>query len=623
MIRILACTVLVLLSTSLWAQQIPKVLIIGIDGVRSDALEVAHTPNLDGLIAEAIYSPDALNDDITISGPGWSAILCGVWSDKHLVTGNNFSGNNYEEYPSLFRRIEDFNANFHTVSFCHWGPINDHIVGEDADFKLNLSTDAEVENQAAAYLGVNDPDVMFLHFDDVDGAGHGSGFSPDNPTYISAIEQTDLHVGGVLEAVRNRSTYAQEDWLVLVTTDHGGLGTSHGGNSFAEQRVFFIASKNDLEPRLITRDSMYEPASEDPCFEREETLYFNGDGSQVQVPAHPDFSFGASRDFTVECRVRTSTAADVAIVGNKDWDSGLSPGFVFSFVFPSGPGWKVNVGDGANRADLNVGGTIADDEWHTLSVTFDRDGMMEMYEDGTWIAATDISGIGDMDTEVGLLFGSDIEQDYAYTGYLSEVRVWDGVLTADEIADWHCRSLESSHSSYDNLLGYWPLADATTDPLISDSSEGQHTATNTGANWQGLDSVLVEGFSATPRLVDIPPTAMQHLCVPISAAWNLDGQAWLAECTVTNVDDQWPDADIRVAPNPAKAGQSVSLIGSGVNQIASIRIYNERGQLIKTAKQQALAAPGQIDMSGLPRGNYRLQLMGPEGQVKSLSLLLQ
>ena len=61
-----------------------RVLIIGIDGTRSDCLETAETPAIDALISQGIYSPDALNNDITYSGPGWSAMLCGVWSDSHL-----------------------------------------------------------------------------------------------------------------------------------------------------------------------------------------------------------------------------------------------------------------------------------------------------------------------------------------------------------------------------------------------------------------------------------------------------------------------------------------------------------------------------------------------------------
>ena len=80
-------SILVAFSFSSLLSQTPssRVLVIGIDGVRSDALTAANTPNIDALMSAGVYSPDALNDDITISGPGWSDILCGVRSDKHLL----------------------------------------------------------------------------------------------------------------------------------------------------------------------------------------------------------------------------------------------------------------------------------------------------------------------------------------------------------------------------------------------------------------------------------------------------------------------------------------------------------------------------------------------------------
>jgi len=86
--------ILLCLPLLIKAQTIKKVLLIGIDGCRADALELANTPTIDNLIANGVYSPDALNDDITISGPGWSAILCGVWSGKHLSVDNSLIVNN-------------------------------------------------------------------------------------------------------------------------------------------------------------------------------------------------------------------------------------------------------------------------------------------------------------------------------------------------------------------------------------------------------------------------------------------------------------------------------------------------------------------------------------------------
>ena len=78
-------------------------------------------------------------------------------------------------------------------------------------------------------LGKADPTAMFLHFGNIDITGHAKGFHPDVPEYMRTIEITDRHVGKLLRALRSRPTYGNEDWLILVCTDHGGQGTDHAG----------------------------------------------------------------------------------------------------------------------------------------------------------------------------------------------------------------------------------------------------------------------------------------------------------------------------------------------------------------------------------------------------------
>lgn len=126
------------------AQQIKKVLIIGIDGCRPDALMAANTPNIDLLLNNAIYSLHALNDDITISGPGWSAMLAGVWSNKHGITNNTFSGSNLAQYPHFFKRVETIFPSLNTVSISQWGPINNSIVLNNADYIVNVANEISV-----------------------------------------------------------------------------------------------------------------------------------------------------------------------------------------------------------------------------------------------------------------------------------------------------------------------------------------------------------------------------------------------------------------------------------------------------------------------------------------------
>ena len=94
-----------------------RVIIIGIDGCRPDTLAVANTPNLDALIRDGSFSDQAQNDEIPVSGPCWSAALCGVWSEKHGVRSvTSFDGNRYDQYPYFFQRVKQARPNALTAT---------------------------------------------------------------------------------------------------------------------------------------------------------------------------------------------------------------------------------------------------------------------------------------------------------------------------------------------------------------------------------------------------------------------------------------------------------------------------------------------------------------------------
>jgi len=110
-----------------------NVLIIGIDGVRGDALSRSNTPNLNRLIAKGAFTTHnrviAENSSTnTISGPGWSSILTGVWADKHGVQNNEFDGSNFQRYPHFFAHLKSSAQVSLTASYVSWDPINQFIV---------------------------------------------------------------------------------------------------------------------------------------------------------------------------------------------------------------------------------------------------------------------------------------------------------------------------------------------------------------------------------------------------------------------------------------------------------------------------------------------------------------
>jgi predicted AlkP superfamily pyrophosphatase or phosphodiesterase len=247
---LLLLTTLLLITGIAQAQKEPKILFIGIDGVRSEALLQANTPHMDALFNEGLYTFDSWHLGITVSGPSWSTMLTGVWEQKHKILNNNYTNANYGQYPYFFKRLKEYRPDAKCVQIITWNPMGttENTGGYVFNHGLNLSIDAGTHGQglitAAAKIQLLDPelDVLFLHYDEPDATGHSSGFSPNNPQYMNSIQQVDAEIGQVVAALKARATYQQEDWLILGTTDHGGTGTGHGGNSNVERHIWWFAS---------------------------------------------------------------------------------------------------------------------------------------------------------------------------------------------------------------------------------------------------------------------------------------------------------------------------------------------------------------------------------------------
>ncbi|MEZ6065869.1 MAG: alkaline phosphatase family protein [Planctomycetaceae bacterium] len=259
--RLLTLTALCLfacLTSSRSAEPERRVLIIGIDGCRPDALEAARTPHIDRLIAQGAYfadtdirEPDATDDADTVSGPGWSNLLTGVWPDKHGVLDNKFTEPRYEQYPHLFARVKSQRPAATTASFSTWAPILEKITTQ-ADIGKNFANaekdyaraDREATDACLRQFKEQLPHVTVFYQGQIDEAGHAHGFHPTVPEYIAAIEQVDTNVGDVLKAIDAQPEEVRRELLVIVCTDHGGLGLSHGGGRKESdiRRTFLIVS---------------------------------------------------------------------------------------------------------------------------------------------------------------------------------------------------------------------------------------------------------------------------------------------------------------------------------------------------------------------------------------------
>jgi len=238
------------------SQKQHKVLILGIDGCRSDALELANTPTIDSLKSTGIFSYTSWHLGKTKSGPGWSSMLTGVWDSKHRVNDNQFTNNNFSIYPFFPKIYKKYNPSSQAYMVIGWKSLYENAKKNDWGNCVLGKNDNDCVQKTIQLLKNENVDIVMIHFDAVDFNGHTSGFELDNPKYIHAIEKVDSQIKSVLFALKSRANYKNEDWLILSSTDHGGKGLNHSGNSIQERRIWWLASGENLP--------VVEIQSEDP-----------------------------------------------------------------------------------------------------------------------------------------------------------------------------------------------------------------------------------------------------------------------------------------------------------------------------------------------------------------------
>ncbi|MBQ3498879.1 MAG: alkaline phosphatase family protein [Clostridia bacterium] len=242
-----------------------KAIIIGYDGCRADALNliIKDYSGIQKLVDNGAsvrlsycggINYPAENIQATSTAPGWCSILTGVWADKTGITGNGITKS--LEYKTLLTTLTEDKIIDKASFTTSW---NGHFINEDSTYKLEkqycednsinvafnyCSSDTQSANTTLKDIKSDDcSDFLFTILEGPDHSGHTFGFSTNNPIYKIGFQLNELQSLSILNAIENRDTYASEDWLIIITSDHGGYGTGHGGASIQERMTFFVCNK--------------------------------------------------------------------------------------------------------------------------------------------------------------------------------------------------------------------------------------------------------------------------------------------------------------------------------------------------------------------------------------------
>ncbi|SFT36395.1 Type I phosphodiesterase / nucleotide pyrophosphatase [Algoriphagus locisalis] len=253
-----------------------KVLFVIVDGIPADVIDTVATPNLDKISAIGGFTVASMGGEVggysetpTISAVGYNSLITGVWANKHNVWGNGIEAPNYN-YWTIFRMLKEADPTKKSAIFSTWLDNRTKLVGanlvqtgnynfdyffdgmeldtlnfpHDEDRMYIHHIDEAVSKEAARYIQDEGPDLSWMYLEYSDDMGHTFGNSPQ---MIEGVKKADVQIGRVWDAIQYRQKKYKEDWLIVITTDHGRTedGFGHGGHSERERATWIVTnSKN-------------------------------------------------------------------------------------------------------------------------------------------------------------------------------------------------------------------------------------------------------------------------------------------------------------------------------------------------------------------------------------------
>ena len=265
--------ILLLIVNQSFAQKTRKVVFVIADGIPLDIIQAQPMPRLKqltqngGLVSAYVGGEKGgYSETPTISAVGYNSLLTGTWVNKHNVWDNDIAEPNYN-YWNVFRYLKTVFSDKKTAIFSTWEDNRTKLIGSvseaagkiQPDFVFDgyeLDTiqfphdknghfynkiDDFVMEKACSTINQSAPDLSWIYLEYTDEMGHRHG---DSPEFLNALSKLDSQIGKLWESIQYREKNFNEEWLIIITTDHGRdtFGYHHGNQSNRERNTWMATN---------------------------------------------------------------------------------------------------------------------------------------------------------------------------------------------------------------------------------------------------------------------------------------------------------------------------------------------------------------------------------------------
>ena len=266
-ISLLFCFCLLFCALELRADKAPSgikhVFVVGIDAMSTQGMEKANTPNIDYLMKNGAVCRSVRTVIPSSSAPNWGSMLAGAGVEAHGITSNDWAPDNYKVkpvgitdyglFPTIVYVVRKQLPNDKIGMIYQWSGFGSLFEKNVANVDKSYETELKTAEALAEYIRTEKPTFTFTQLDDVDHCGHTFGHMTEE--YLKSIEEADKCVGMVLKAVKDAGI--EDESIIIIVADHGGIGYGHGGESWEEMTVPFILYGKNIKKGFEIQQQTY------------------------------------------------------------------------------------------------------------------------------------------------------------------------------------------------------------------------------------------------------------------------------------------------------------------------------------------------------------------------------
>jgi len=253
----IACLLLIFQQVKAEQDPAKRVILIGIDGVSSEGFQYSNTPVMNSLISQGAISLKTRGVMPTVSAPNWATILSGAGPEQHGVTSNNWSLMNQGFEPtvkdadgyftSIFTLIRKQMPKAITAMFYDWDWFGTYVNKKLISKEQHIQGHVMVTSIALNFIKKEKPVFTFIYYGHPDETGHSKGFNTKE--YYQSINDIDTEIGKIVAGLQESKMI--QNTTLIITSDHGGAGYGHGGESMIEFEVPWIISGPGIKKNAL------------------------------------------------------------------------------------------------------------------------------------------------------------------------------------------------------------------------------------------------------------------------------------------------------------------------------------------------------------------------------------